>query len=124
MFYNHSFDSLFVFDSVRCTMAPVTFDNSPRSPERRSSTYRSHDHGSPEPIAVVGFSIKFPGEATSAEGFWNMLKNGRNAMTEFPKDRINLDGHYHPDTSRLDEVRPQTMRAMEIWEEYSIGQSS
>lgn len=60
-----------------------------------------------EPIAIIGFSLKFPGEASSSEGFWDMLESGRNAMTEFPADRINLQGHYHPDNSRLDEVRVQ-----------------
>lgn len=57
-----------------------------------------------EPIAIIGFSLKFPGEASSSEGFWDMLEGGRNAMTEFPADRINLQGHYHHDNSRLDEV--------------------
>ena len=63
-----------------------------------------------EPIAIIGFSLKFPGEASSSEGFWDMLEGGRNAMTEFPADRINLQGHYHPDNSRLDEVRVQTSK--------------
>lgn len=53
-------------------------------------------------IAIIGFSLKFPGDATSPMGFWEMLKAGRTAATEFPADRINLAGHYHSDTSRLD----------------------
>ncbi|KAI9693527.1 MAG: Type I Iterative PKS [Bogoriella megaspora] len=62
------------------------------------------NHDSPDPIAVIGFALKFPGEARNVEGFWDMLVNGRCAMTDFPKDRINLDGHYHPDASHLDEL--------------------
>ena len=53
-----------------------------------------------DPIAVIGFSINFPQEATTAESFWEMLDNGRSAMTEFPKDRLNIDAFYHPDSSR------------------------
>lgn len=62
-------------------------------------------HGVPEPIVVIGFSLKLPGDASSTERFWKMLLDGRAAMSEFPSDRINLKGHYHPDASRLDEVR-------------------
>ncbi|MCJ1389265.1 hypothetical protein MMC18_002121 [Xylographa bjoerkii] len=50
-----------------------------------------------EPIAVVGYSLKFPQDATSSEGFWQMLVNGRSAMSDVPKDRFNLDAFYHPD---------------------------
>ncbi|RAH81722.1 ketoacyl-synt-domain-containing protein [Aspergillus japonicus CBS 114.51] len=44
-----------------------------------------------DPIAVVGFSLKFPQDADSSDGFWNMLHEGRCAMTEFPADRFNMD---------------------------------
>ena len=55
-------------------------------------------------IAVVGFSIKFPQDSTSPQDFWQVLVEGRSAMTEFPKDRLNIDAFYHPDTSRHDTV--------------------
>ncbi|KAI9842656.1 MAG: Type I Iterative PKS [Sclerophora amabilis] len=55
-----------------------------------------------EPIAVVGFSLKFPQEATSPESFWGMLTEKRCTMTEWPKERINLDAFYHPDANRND----------------------
>ena len=58
-----------------------------------------------EPIAVVGFSLKFPQDATSAEAFWKMLLEGRSALTEIPKDRFNIDAFYHPDAERHDTVR-------------------
>lgn len=59
-----------------------------------------------EPIAVVGFSLKFPDDATSAESFWNMLIEGRCASEEFPKDRLNLDAFYDPNPDRQGTVRP------------------
>ena len=58
-----------------------------------------------EPIAVVGFSLKFPQEATSPDAFWDMMVEKRCAMTEWPKERLNLEAFYHPDTNRLDTVR-------------------
>ena len=57
-----------------------------------------------EPLAVVGLSLKFPQDATSAESFWNMLLERRCASTEFPKDRMNIDAFYHPDRDRQGSV--------------------
>ncbi|OTA81899.1 hypothetical protein M434DRAFT_37315 [Hypoxylon sp. CO27-5] len=45
-------------------------------------------------VAICGFSIKFPGDATSAESFWQMLIEKRCAMTEFPASRFNKNGFY------------------------------
>ncbi|KAI9660404.1 MAG: Type I Iterative PKS [Bathelium mastoideum] len=49
-----------------------------------------------EPIAVVGYSLKFPQDATSSKGFWKMLVQRENAMTDFPADRVNISAFYHP----------------------------
>lgn len=57
-----------------------------------------------EPVAVIGYSLKFPQDAVSADSFWKMLIEKRCAMTEFPEDRINLNGFYHPDADRNDTV--------------------
>lgn len=57
-----------------------------------------------EPIAVIGYSAKFPQDASSPEAFWQLLCEGRSAMTEVPKDRFNVHSFYHPDTERLDSV--------------------
>lgn len=50
-----------------------------------------------EPIAVIGFSLKFPQEAESPASFWEMLEQKRCAMTGWPKNRINLDGYFSRD---------------------------
>ncbi|KAG4435104.1 hypothetical protein IFR05_009413 [Cadophora sp. M221] len=52
------------------------------------------------PIAVIGMACRFPGDATSPDHLWEVLANGRNAWSEFPKDRINIDGFYHPSGNR------------------------
>ncbi|KAK7744554.1 Type I Iterative PKS [Cytospora paraplurivora] len=49
-----------------------------------------------EPIAVCGLSLKFPQDASSEKGFWAMLLGKRNAMTDYPPDRLNVDAFYHP----------------------------
>ncbi|KAI1381693.1 beta-ketoacyl synthase [Hypoxylon crocopeplum] len=47
-----------------------------------------------DPIAICGFSIKFPGDAVSVDSFWQMLIEKRCAMTEFPMSRFNKNGFY------------------------------
>ena len=58
-----------------------------------------------EPLAVIGFSLKLPQEGTTPEAFWKMLMNRKCAMTEWPRDRLNIDAFYHPDNSRPDTVQ-------------------
>lgn len=58
-----------------------------------------------EDIAVVGFSLKFPQEADSVEGFWDMMMDQRCAVTQFPEDRLNFSAMYHLDKNRDDSVR-------------------
>jgi len=73
-------------------------------------SYQAHpkDHDAEEdklePIAVIGLALRFPQDATSPQAFWDMLLEGRSAMTEVPKDRWNIDAFYHPNPDRHDSV--------------------
>jgi hypothetical protein len=58
-----------------------------------------------EPIAIIGFSMRFPQEATSPDGLWKILMDGRSVMTEIPPERFNINGFYHPDASHSGTVR-------------------
>ena len=53
-----------------------------------------------EPIAVIGIGCRFPGGADSPEAFWELLREGRDAITEVPPDRWDVDAWYdsNPDT--------------------------
>jgi len=57
-----------------------------------------------EPIAVVGLSLKFSQDAVSADGFWSLMEEKRCAMTEWPKDRLNIDAFHHPNKDRPNTV--------------------
>jgi acyl transferase domain-containing protein/acyl-CoA synthetase (AMP-forming)/AMP-acid ligase II/NADPH:quinone reductase-like Zn-dependent oxidoreductase/short-subunit dehydrogenase/acyl carrier protein len=46
-----------------------------------------------EPIAIVGIGCRFPGAAGLAE-FWNLLRNGVDAISEVPRDRWDIDALY------------------------------
>ncbi|MCL2372062.1 MAG: type I polyketide synthase [Defluviitaleaceae bacterium] len=50
-------------------------------------------------IAVVGIGCRFPGNVNDADQFWDLLKNGKDAITEVPKDRWDRHTYYHKDRS-------------------------
>lgn len=43
------------------------------------------------PIAIVGVGGRFPGDAANPEKLWELLSQGRSALSEVPKDRFNID---------------------------------
>ena len=47
-------------------------------------------------FAVVGYAVRFPG-ATDADEFWNLLQQGRDAISEVPGDRWDIDQFYDPE---------------------------
>ncbi|KAL9059556.1 MAG: hypothetical protein Q9206_001431, partial [Seirophora lacunosa] len=53
-----------------------------------------------EPIAIIGFALKYPQDARNPQSFWQMLEEKRCAMTAWPKDRINLEAFHHDDDDR------------------------
>ncbi|KAK8850862.1 polyketide synthase [Apiospora arundinis] len=65
--------------------------------DRTDSELDGHDG---DDIAVCGFSIKFPQDATTPEAFWKIMMDRRCAMTEFPPDRLNIDG-FHSKKQKL-----------------------
>ncbi len=48
-----------------------------------------------EPIAIIGLSCRFP-QADSPQAFWELLRNGVDAITEVPPDRWEVD-QFHAD---------------------------
>jgi hypothetical protein len=56
------------------------------------------------PIAIVGMSCRFPGDATSPEKLWQLCANAKSAWSEVPSERWNKNAFYHPDGGRIGTV--------------------
>ena len=48
------------------------------------------------PIAIIGMSCRFPGDATSPEKLWQLCADKRSAWSEIPASRFNQKSFYHP----------------------------
>ncbi|RFU75979.1 polyketide synthase [Trichoderma arundinaceum] len=55
-------------------------------------------------IAIIGVALRFPGDATSPQKLWDVLERKESQWSEFPKDRLNIDGYYHPSNQRLGSI--------------------
>jgi acyl transferase domain-containing protein len=47
-------------------------------------------------FAIVGYAARFPG-APGADEFWDVLREGRDAISEVPKDRWDVDEFFDPE---------------------------
>src|SRR5436190_14543886 len=59
-------------------------------------------------FAIVGYAARFPG-AADADEFWDVLAEGRDAVSDVPKDRWNADAFYDPEpgvTGKIVTPRP------------------
>ncbi|MBV9493032.1 MAG: SDR family NAD(P)-dependent oxidoreductase [Acidobacteria bacterium] len=85
----------------RTTPAPVVTAEAP-VPSRRSSRRRSSDRRAAkdvEPIAIIGVSGRYP-EAANLDAFWANLRDGKDCITEVPKDRWDWREYFSDDRTQ------------------------
>ena len=59
---------------------------------------------STEPIAIIGLGCRFPGGGDSPAAFWQLLHEGRDAISEVPSDRWNADAYHHPEPATTGKI--------------------
>ncbi|KAL8902861.1 MAG: hypothetical protein Q9207_004326 [Kuettlingeria erythrocarpa] len=94
-------------------MAPIALLNGSTSPHQHNE-YHLQDKeprndqqcrdGTLEPLAVVGLSLKFPEDATTPDAFFQMLLDRRCVMSEWPKDRVNVEAFHNPLNDTVDTI--------------------
>ena len=57
------------------------------------------------PVALVGMSCKFGGEAANASKFWDLCIAGKDSWGPIPQSRFNAEALYHPDPQKIGRVR-------------------
>lgn len=45
-------------------------------------------------IAIIGIGCRFPGDANDLDSFWRLLVEGRDAVSDVPPDRWNIERYY------------------------------
>ena len=49
-----------------------------------------------EPIAIIGMGCRIPGADSGPEAFWQLLEEGRDAISEIPPERWDAAAYYDP----------------------------
>src|SRR5436190_22525154 len=52
-----------------------------------------------KPLALVGMACRFPGGVNDPRAFWDLLREGRDAITEVPEERWNASRFHHQNSA-------------------------
>ncbi|MEP7308331.1 MAG: amino acid adenylation domain-containing protein [Acidobacteriota bacterium] len=76
---------------------PSTIKRALGAIDRLQSRLDAAERARTEPIAIVGLACRLPGGVDSPEKYWRLLADGRDAVTEVPAERWNIDQYFDAD---------------------------
>jgi acyl transferase domain-containing protein len=79
-------------DKLRAYLKRATVELAQARSRLAEAEERAH-----EPIAIVGMACRYPGGGDTADGLWDLLREGRSAVREVPASRWDIDEYYDPD---------------------------
>ncbi|MET8778917.1 HAD-IIIC family phosphatase [Nocardia sp. NPDC004654] len=85
-------------DGVATALAPTEADE-PAVSGAEVLDSAQDDEADDDAIAILSMSCRFPGAVDSPEALWRLLDSNRDALTEVPAGRWDIEGLYDPDTS-------------------------
>lgn len=56
------------------------------------------------PIAIVGMSCRFAGNATTPSKLWDLCVEGRDCWSPIPEDRFDINAWHHEDPQKIGKV--------------------
>ncbi|MDR3134585.1 MAG: phosphopantetheine-binding protein, partial [Deltaproteobacteria bacterium] len=60
--------------------------------------------GNGQAVAIIGLGALFPGGRPGIAGYWSLVKNGRDAITDIPADHFLADDYFDPDPKARDRI--------------------
>ncbi|KAI3300122.1 hypothetical protein DTO002I6_845 [Penicillium roqueforti] len=65
------------------------------------------DQGTLQPIAIIGYSCRLPGQVTSPSELWELCTRARSGWSPIPKDRFSVEAFHHPNSSKIGSFNPK-----------------
>ncbi|CAG8903978.1 unnamed protein product [Penicillium egyptiacum] len=65
------------------------------------------ENGVPQPIAIIGYACRLPGQVTSPSDLWELCTRARSGWSPIPKDRFSVEAFHHPNPSKVGSFNPK-----------------
>ena len=65
------------------------------------------DQGVPQPIAIIGYACRLPGQVTTPSDLWELCTRARSGWSPIPKERFSVEAFHHPNPSKVGSFNPK-----------------